>query len=182
MLLVLRSTSTNSATSVTTNTARYGGWAGGDHTMGGGGGRGNTGHRNIYIFSKSFYVFHILFNYFYYLLFQKIIIFIINNFYILSISIFLYFIIFIFIYLYHLYLLLYIFFIITICIFIFIIFILYYHDPSSFIIFVLYYHYPLSSSSFIIFILHHPHPVSSSYSSSSSFLIKFMFILNHYHP
>ena len=37
MLLVLRSTSTSSATSVTASTAGYGGWAGGDHTMGGGG-------------------------------------------------------------------------------------------------------------------------------------------------
>ena len=47
MLLVLRSTSTSSATSVTASTAGYGGWAGGDHTMGGGG-RGNTGHGSIY--------------------------------------------------------------------------------------------------------------------------------------
>ena len=37
MLLVLRSTSTSSATSVTASTAGYGEWAGGDHTMGGGG-------------------------------------------------------------------------------------------------------------------------------------------------
>ena len=50
MLLVLRSTSTStsSATSVTASTAGYGGWAGGDHTMGGG--RGNTGHGSIYIY------------------------------------------------------------------------------------------------------------------------------------
>ena len=52
MLLVPRSTSTSSATSVTASTAGYGGWAGGDHTMGGGGGvatRDTGAYIHIYI-------------------------------------------------------------------------------------------------------------------------------------
>ena len=55
MLLVLRSTSTSSATSVTASTAGYGGWAGGDHTMGGGGvaTRDTGAYQYIYIYKIS---------------------------------------------------------------------------------------------------------------------------------
>ena len=52
MLLVLRSTSTSSATSVTASTAGYGGWAGG--TIPWGGGRGNTGHGSIYTHTDTY--------------------------------------------------------------------------------------------------------------------------------
>ena len=69
MLLVPRSTSTSSATSVTASTAGYGGWAGGDHTMGGGGAwqHGTREHIYIYIyrfppvFFGGFVVMHIYF-------------------------------------------------------------------------------------------------------------------------
>ena len=54
MLLVPRSTSTSSATSVTASTAGYGGWAGGDHTMGGGAWQhGTREHIYIYIYIDS---------------------------------------------------------------------------------------------------------------------------------